>query len=260
MAQLGASVAVALGALALTTGVTWSNDAPPLRVVHYERDALTVHVAGVPVGEVLEEIGRQAGADIQGGVRTPHDVSAEFDAVPLPEALHRLLGDQNFALVYGGGGHLRTVKLLGGPQNQPVPVVAAEPPAKPGGMAELLNMVATHAPVPVSGRLAQALGNDKASVQQILDASLHNEDATVRFEAVRRALAVLEAEPALRSTLLSTVNGIQDGEVANLLRGIASSHAVEMVTYISTQARANELRIKASGVLQQLRAQASDGG
>jgi len=36
--------------------------------------------------------------------------------VPLVEALHRLLGDQNFVVKYGKGGRPRAIKLLGGPQ------------------------------------------------------------------------------------------------------------------------------------------------
>src|SRR5262245_49746372 len=83
------------------------------RVIKYEQDALTVRLTNVPVSEVIEELGRQAGAEIRGQLRTPRDITVEFDAVPLPEALHRLLGDQNFALIYGDRGKLAAVRLLG---------------------------------------------------------------------------------------------------------------------------------------------------
>src|SRR4029077_18548760 len=93
------------------------------RVLHYEGDRLTVHLTGPPVTDVLDDLGRQAGAEIRGQVRDPREVSAEFEGLPLAEALHRLLGDQNFALVYGNEGRLKSVRLLGGPQT----AVAAVP-------------------------------------------------------------------------------------------------------------------------------------
>ena len=86
------------------------------QVVLYRQDALTVHVVKAPLAWVVEEIGRQTGADIRGELREQREVSADFEASPLPDALHRLLGQQNFALVYGRAGGLRAIKLLGGPQ------------------------------------------------------------------------------------------------------------------------------------------------
>src|SRR5439155_6626544 len=82
----------------------------------YRQDALTVHRVKAPLAWVLQEIGRQTRAAIKGELREQREVSADFEASPLPEALHRLLGDQNFTLVYGNGGRLRAVKLLGRPQ------------------------------------------------------------------------------------------------------------------------------------------------
>ena len=43
----------------------------------------------------------------------PYDVSAEFESVPVAEGLYRLLGNQNFALIYGEDGNLKAVQLLG---------------------------------------------------------------------------------------------------------------------------------------------------
>ena len=69
----------------------------------------------VPVAGLVREIGRQSGAEIVGDVRTPRDVSQEFYALPLADALARLLGEQNFTLRYGPEGDLRKIDLLGGP-------------------------------------------------------------------------------------------------------------------------------------------------
>src|SRR5262245_34445678 len=179
-----ARIAAVLCALALPAGSLRAADEPPAgaaetppgRVITYRDDALTVRLSNVSVTEVLDEIGRQANAEIRGGVVNERTVSTEFEAVPLPEALHRLLGDQNFALVYGDGDHLRAIKLLGGPQQvtKPPGMPGAPPtpaaPAKPNNaVATLLGLVASHPPVQVGGKLAQVLGSSMVTLPQVLE-------------------------------------------------------------------------------------------
>src|SRR5690348_3648751 len=106
-------LAMALGCLA---GSVWAADAPARHVLSYRNDHLSLRVAGAPLEQIVAEIGEASGAHVSGALRAPRDVSAEFDDVPPEEALHRLLGDQNFVLKYGRDDHLRTIKLLGGPQ------------------------------------------------------------------------------------------------------------------------------------------------
>lgn len=268
-AMMPRGVRLAAATLALATALVprqcVADDTPAL-VIHYAGDTLTVRLSQVPLRDVLGEIGRQAGAEIRGGLLNPRDVSAEFDAVSLPEALHRLLGEQNFALVYGEGGRLRAVKLLGGPLGPPPvsfatanapPVTVPDTPA--GTTGALLGLIAAHPPVPITGRLAAAIGAETATLQQILDTSLHTDDATVRSDGIRRTLALVEAEPDLRAALLGTVKGMDDSNLVGLLRAVSPGHAEEITVHIATQSRVSELRVKASSVLQQLRAQKAGG-
>jgi hypothetical protein len=227
------------------------------RVVRYENDTLSVKLDKVPVSDVLDELSRASGAEIRGQANG-REVSAEFDAVPLQEALHRLLGDQNFALVYGDGGKLKAVKLLGGPAGAPVVATAARqtPPAAgvvnpdPGA---LLRLFANQSPVPVSGRLAQALGTENASFQQLMETGMHNEDAGVRAEAVRAGLQGIERDANLRSAVLNTMTTMEDAQLSEMIRGMAGERAEEFMMHVATQSRASEMRIKASSILQQLR-------
>jgi hypothetical protein len=219
------------------------------RLIHYENDTLTVRLDKVPVSEVIEELGRQSGAQIRGQVRAPGDVTAEFDGVALPEALHRLLGDQNFALIYGDGGRLTAVRLLGGPEAPPT-TLPVSPQAAQETLAALL---ARHPPVPVSGPLVQSVGNTAATFQQLFNIALHNEDASLRGEAVRTVVGALEADPALRSAVVGELGKLDDNALSALLRGAAGDHAEELAMQVMTQARASEIRVKASAVLQRLR-------
>ena len=174
--------------------------------------------------------------------------------LPLREALHRLLGEQSFALVYASEGRVRVVKLLGGPQLASVPTTPPPLPAAPAApAASLVALVTDHAPIAVEGRLADAVGAETASLAQLLDLGLHHEDPIVRAQTLRADVAALEGDPALRSAVLAELNRLDDGALGALLRGAAGGRAEEVARQILTQARRSELRVKASSLLQQLR-------
>lgn len=146
------------------------------------------------------------------------------------------------------------VKLLGGPQLASVPTTPPPLPAAPAApAASLVELVTDHAPIAVEGRLADAVGAKTASLAELLDLGLHHEDPIVRAQALRADVAALADDPALRSAALAELNRLDDGALRALLRGAASGHAEELVPQILTQARADELRVKASWLLQQLR-------
>src|SRR5256886_8460707 len=175
----------------------------------------------LPNSEILEELARQSGAEIRGQVREPREVTADFKSVPLPEALARLLGEQNFALVYRKGGRLKAVRLLGddqagAPTTTTLPATPAAP--FPGSLAELIDR---HPPVPVAGQLADALGAQSATLRQLLELSLHHEDPAVRTEALRTGIATIEKEPALRAAVISELSNADNALVGSLLRASA---------------------------------------
>ena len=250
-------LALALLAAALAAAAGRSDEGAPERVIRYDRDLLTVRLTSVPVTDVLDELGRQAGAEIRGQVRDPRAVSVEFEAVPLADALHRLLGDQNFALVYGNEGRLKSVRLLGGPQTAaaPTPAAAATPPAsQPPGPPNVMDVFARHPPIPVSGHLSEVLGGQSATLLQLFDVSVHNADATARAEAARLFVGTVDTEPALRAAVLAQLNAIDDVTLGAIFRNLAGDHAQEVAMQVLATARTGELRSKASVVLQQLRA------
>jgi len=254
----GAAAAAVVLALA---GLLGALGAKAERLIRYEHDALTVRLTNVPVAEVLDELRRQTGAEIRGQPHTPGAVTAEFAAVPLGEALHRLLGEQNFALVFADGGRLKAVRLLGEAEGlAAAPPSGAAPPAPARttppqvAAADLATLLARHAPVPVAGRLAPLLGASSASFAQLVDLTLHQDDADVRAEALTTAVSTLEMDPTLLAAVVDELDTVDDGALHTLFGNVAGEHAEEIAMLILTQARANELRVKASSILQQLRA------
>ena len=262
-ARLGAVWRGPIAALVLLAGLAVTlahgGDGDAERVVRYANDELTVRLARAPVGEVLDEIGRLSGAEIR-GQPNPREVSAEFENVPLLDALHRLLGNQNFMLKYGEKSRLVAIDLLGGPAGPPSSVtpVSARPasttmPQPP--QQNLQEALQRHPPVPVTGSLAAALGTNAATIDQLVNTALHHDDAGVRAEALRTTLNAVESDATLRGSLLATVSTIDDAALGASLRGIAGDRAEELVAHVASQARASELRVKASSVLQQIRTQ-----
>src|SRR5207247_2198708 len=80
--------------------------------------------------------------------------------------------------------------------------------------------------------------------------TLHQDDADVRAEALRTAVSALETDPALLAAVVDELDTVDDGALHTLLGAAAGEHAEEIAMQILTQARANELRVKASSILQ----------
>ena len=225
------------------------------RVVRYSNDALTVRLSHASVTEVLQEIARQTGAEIRGQAMDSREVSAEFDAVPLPEALDRILGTQNFTLVYGEGGNLKAVKLLGEAQVLLVPRAAVTPVSSDMYAHEIMaSYLARPVTLAPGSRLRLVLASSSATVRQVVDVGLRNRDAAVRAEAVRAALQVAEADPQLREALGESIAGLDDVTLSGIVRQAAGEHAEEVVLLFASETTILPLRAKAKALLWSIRA------
>jgi hypothetical protein len=226
---------------------------PGGRVIRYADDALTVRVTNEPAREVLEEIGRQTGAEIQGQLAEARDVSADFEAVPLADALRRLLGNENFALVYGDKGKLKAVKLLGGAQvvsttgrATMMPTTTLPEPSEEERAVSLLDAPVT---LLMGSRLARLMGRQTAPLREVLQVGLQSPDATVRADAVRMSLQTVEKEPRLRMAAVEAVGSVDDATLADMLRGVAGDHAGEIAKLVASQTSMAPVRIKANTFL-----------
>jgi hypothetical protein len=128
---------------------------PPGPRVEYRDDRLTAHIVEAPLHEVLAAIGKATGSEVRGQPLDDRPVSVALDAVPLDDALHRLLGSQNFTLSYARDGRPKTIVLLGGPEAAPVPserpTAAGVPVAPAGPTGPVFPLTLSHALMRVSG-------------------------------------------------------------------------------------------------------------
>jgi hypothetical protein len=123
------TIALALLATALA-GRVGADDAAPAPVVRWKDGRVSVRAKGASRADVVATLAREAGLVVTGEVLVQRPVHKRFEDVPLPEALDRLLGGQNYALVYDDTGRPRRITLLGLPEPPAKPAVARRPPPR----------------------------------------------------------------------------------------------------------------------------------
>ena len=168
----------------------------PAGVMRYEDGLLTVRLEHVPLDLVVERLEQETGVRFHGELLDWREVTKRFDAVPLAEALDRILGRQNFILRYDAAGHPASVELGGLPQPRQSP--KTRPTASP---ANVLQLLGTAPAVTVTPALRDALHTNTASLTQLFLAALQQTDAGVRAEARRTFLNAVESNRGLRDAL-----------------------------------------------------------
>jgi hypothetical protein len=249
-------------ALVIALLVAGSAGAAPLERLEYRDDRVTLRAHDAPLADVVDSLKRQSGAELRG---TAPDgvVTAELDAVPLREALGRLLGEQSFTLTYGEGGRLKTIELKGGPVAKS-PSTESASAHRGGGDAgkgparwQAIATTFTDAgPVPVTGLLRQVAGSDKASWDFVLRMT-GAKDPTVKSEAIRTGVRAVEEDADMRESLLGILRSMDDQELATFVRAMAGSINDDPESIMKAIARASrdaEVRSRAHDVVRQLRA------
>jgi hypothetical protein len=221
-------------------------------VVSVKDERMTVRVSSLPLEEVMLRFAAAAGAEVRGGLVNPRDVSVEFEDVSVQDGLARLLGDQNFMLTYSGG-KLTRVTLMGGAVDAPVTKVVknehdttGEPPQS---FAQL--MQSRMIQVSPGGRLARFLDKDQASLQQLVDIGLRNDDAALRTEALRMAIQAIDGQPDLNAATIAAINGMDDNQLMSLFRATARDNTRAVLAQMSTLLRTNDLRQRSLRLLMQ---------
>ena len=217
-------------------------------IVKVQGDRLTVQLSDVPLDEVLRRIAEPSKADISGAVTTPRNVTADFADVPLQDGLARLLGEQNFLLTYRVDGGLKRLTLMGGSTDAPVEtrVVKAAPATPPQAPGDLLQRR-----IQVRGKLKGFLGEETATVQQLMDIALRQDDSALRFEAMTVGLNALDTQADLRAAVVRSLTGPNEILEA-LLRSVPQERAMEILNQL-TGSRIPELRTRSLELSRRLR-------
>ena len=81
--------------------------------VVWRDDRVTATFNATPLGDAMQALATATGGELRGGVASPRDVTLRLERVPLEEALHRLLGTQNFTVRYAQDGRVKAIALEG---------------------------------------------------------------------------------------------------------------------------------------------------
>jgi len=225
----------------------------PAPVVRCERDRVSVRLTRVPRVRVLEELARGTDATVHGRVADGAPVSARFDDVPLPEALRRLLGGQNFTLAYDAQNRLRTVTLLGAPQvpgrgAPPDDAAVAAAPSAP----DARRVLDWRLSVPARGRLAWMLDVRSMTLGELARLSARTEDARARTEALRVVLGGLQASAELRTAVRDLLATLDDATLARTAAALGDHAPAALERAVRLLGDA-ELRARGAAVLAALR-------
>ena len=224
----------------------------PGREIHLKGDRLTVRVTGVPLDDVLNAIADQSDAEIRGSVLAPRDVTTDFENVPVQDGLHRILGDQNFLLTYRQDGTLRTLALLGGPEEAPPRTRVVKAGSGTGQPSTLAELMQRSVPVPAGSKLARFLGQDTATLQQLGDVVRGQDDVGLRMEAMRAGVGGIDSQPDLRDAVVQALQGTDDAAIQSAARGLSGDRARETVSQIATLSHTAEIRTRMLGVLKSM--------
>jgi len=257
-ASLAASVPAAEEAAPAAAALE-SNGSVPSGVetsaVSVRSDRITGEFTGVPVEEALRQISLATGADVVGTVLESRQVTIKLDDVPLETALPRILGQQSFSLVFDAEGGLRRIRLISAAAPiAAVPGATRVAPAATPVVATPSQFMALEVPITTVGPLADALGQGgKATMGQLLEQAASNEDAAVRVAAVDAAMAAIERDGAMQSSIDRMLTGVDDQLLASLIRGSAGARSTELMSRVLSRTRRPEFRQRVVNVLRSLR-------
>ena len=243
----------AVSILLLVSALLWSPTSfATAPVVQYADGRLTADLRDVELADVLGTIAAEVGLEIR-GQPTSRPISVRLDAVPLAEALPRLLEGQSFALTYDRKGGLKGVRFLATSTAEAWHPPAEDQPANSLDAPEPDFLATSHRLVPIEGLLAEALGSDQSTFYQIMGVALQVGDSRLRREALLACLRILDADDELRSDVLRSLDGLDDAHLADWLTRVAGPNAEEVARGTARFAGSRPLRRRAIKVVRILR-------
>lgn len=255
------ALAVCLIVVALAGSAVAEKEPLPSHDVLWAHDQLTVHVARMPVADVLAAIAKQTGAELRGVPRVERDVSLDLEAASLDDALKRVLGEQNFTVRYGADGKPGTIELLGGPEAKPAAKADAGPAAAPAADRPALPIrlgfprkFPSKRPLELPESLQKAAGTKTATFDEAFDLATLQSEGLTRAIASQVVLSQLERDRRVRRALLSAVNKFDDDTLASFRGTVEGERVQELLEFLSAHSRELSLQHKATIALDRFRA------
>jgi hypothetical protein len=225
--------------------------------VRWEHERVTARFTATPVADAVQAVAAATGGELRGTVLASNEVTIALDAVPLDEALHRLVGAQNFTVRYGEGGRVKTIVLQGGegappPKSEAPPAAGVAVDAKPTFPIVLSRMFKRHRRLKLTDPLAERFGQEKASMPELLEMATGDDDGITRSLASQAVLSALEREGRYRRSFLRSLHDLDPEELSAIATGPNGDRLQELLEFLTAHSREPTLQKKAGVVLEQL--------
>jgi len=194
---------------ALSVLVSPASAQPPL-VVEWKAQRLSVSAERAPLAQVLQEVARQTGIEVDGLQGLQQRVSVRFANLPLRDGLAKLLAHQDYAMLgdpsSAQGGEPVTLVILGRPASS---AVAEEQRTETDG-ARTVDQVALSGAAPTAPESAPLAEQDPAERAAAVYALANEGD----LDAVRKAL--LDPDPGVQAIALQALAERDPREAARM--------------------------------------------
>jgi hypothetical protein len=241
---MGCVLALMLLMATTSAAVPASGSLPPAGVFElvYADGRVTGDVQRVPRDEVIKVLGERAGVEFYGELRDNREVSARLDEVRFRDAVDRLVGDQNFAIVYDASGRPVRVELWGMPGSPKVARVSTS------AQNQLANLVAGYPPVALPPLLAAAFRAPTARLPSLLRRGLRDGNPAIRAAAAAAFVRALDGVPYISAAIQRT----DDQALRSLIRSWAGTGDKQVLGILASGASDPLVRSKARRVLEQI--------
>ncbi len=248
------------------SGEAGAADLAPTARVEYRNDLLSVDLQRTPLADVIDELGRQSGAAIHGHVRKPRELSLLFADVPLPDALERVLGEQNFTLRYGAGGRLEAIDLLGEPRPLLAPAATAGEPGSPtslqvrgpGGAAPAAAGQGARAGLSVSvlgGPAANGQGGapgPPGAIAAGLQTAAQAQTSTRDHQQQEGDPTAADLEQRIRRSVMNSLDAMDDASLAAFMDTPEGKRVQALLQFYADHHVGSHRQQQASGIIQRL--------
>ncbi len=182
---------------------------------------LTAHVRTTPLPQVLSEVSRLSGAKVVWlGQPDPRQVSVTFTALPIAEAIPRVLGGNNFLLVYASTEDKARLKEIWIATRPSPTQTGISPTLESAPMTEGINvnegafeLPQEFAPIPDEETATEVEAEIGGMLESQLDTALHDADRDRRIEAIGFLGGLVEQDARIRPVLQQLSTSEHDPQV-----------------------------------------------
>ncbi len=164
---------------------------------------MTARIVAAPLRRVIEEVSKLSGAQVRWlSLDGEEPVSVEFTDLPFSEALRRILGEKDFVLFEPSAR-----------ERARLPQIWIYPREQGGGQLVVIQERETTPPALGDASPSVELPPVEQHLDSLMQTAMHEQDTSVRLDAVRQLWRYAQEEPLAETTLSEVAHSDSDAQV-----------------------------------------------